>query len=62
MKNRLGIAVIVVALIWAAVIVAVSMVMSDAPQFSRVLSILGGGAAACIILLGGIISQERRVK
>ncbi len=48
MKSRLGIAVIVVALIWAAVIIAVSMALGDVPQASRVLTILGGGAAASI--------------
>ncbi len=60
MKTRLGIAVIVVALVWAATILAVSSIMGDAPQFSRVLTILGGGAAACIILLGGMIAQVRK--
>ena len=61
MKTRLGIAVIVVAIVWAAVILAVSMVIGDAPQASRVLSILGGGAAACIILLGGMIAREKKI-
>jgi hypothetical protein len=46
MKTRFGVAVVVVAIIWAAVIFAVSMVIGDALQFSRVLTILGGGAAA----------------
>ncbi|MBI5030059.1 MAG: hypothetical protein HZB51_05995 [Chloroflexi bacterium] len=62
MRTRLGVAVIVVALVWAVVILAVSNVIGDVPQSSRVLSILGGGAAACIILLGGMIAQERRAK
>ena len=60
MQTRLGIAVIVVALIWAAVIFAVSAVLGDIPQSSRVLSILGGGAAATIIVLGGIVTQMRK--
>jgi len=60
MRSRLGIAVIVVAIIWAAVIIAVSMVIGDAPQFSRVLTILGGGAAASIILLGGMIARMKK--
>ena len=62
MKSRLGLAVIVIAIIWAAVIFAVSMTLGDAPQSSRVISILGGGAAASIILLGGMIAQERKAK
>jgi hypothetical protein len=60
MKSRLQIAVIVVAVIWAAVIMATSMMLASAPEFSRVLTILGGGAAASIILLGGMIAQERK--
>ncbi len=62
MKTRLGLAVIVVAIVWAAVIFAVSTVIGDAPQFSRVLTILGGGAAACIILLGGMLARERKAE
>ena len=62
MRTRLAIAVIVIALIWAAVIFAVSTTLGDTAQSSRVLSILGGGAAASIILLGGMITQERKVK
>ncbi len=61
MKVRLQIAVIVVALIWAAVILATSIALEGAPQFSRVLTILGGGAAASIILIGGMIERERKV-
>ncbi|MDE3090262.1 MAG: hypothetical protein KGJ80_12845 [Chloroflexota bacterium] len=60
MKSRLQIAVIVIALIWAAVILATSTTLEGAPQFSRVLTILGGGAAASIILLGGMAAQERK--
>ena len=62
MKSRLQIAVIVIALIWAAVIIATSMVLADVPEFSRVLTILGGGAAASIILLGGMIAQEKKTR
>ena len=62
MKTQLRIAVIIVAIVWAAVILAVSTVIDDAPQFSRVPSILGGGAPACIILLGRMIARERKPK
>ncbi len=60
MKSPLGLAVVVIAVIWAAVIIAVSMALGDVPQSSRVISILGGGAAASIILLGGMIARERK--
>jgi hypothetical protein len=60
MKTRWGLAVIVIAVIWAAVILAVSMVLEGAPQSSQVLTVLGGGAAATIILLGGIAVQARK--
>jgi membrane protein DedA with SNARE-associated domain len=60
MKSPLGLAVVVIAIIWAAVIIAVSMALGDVPQSSRVISILGGGAAASIILLGGMIARERK--
>ena len=60
MNSSLGLAVIVIAIIWAAVIFAVSTVLGDMPQSSRVLSLLGGGAAASIILLGGMIAREKR--
>ena len=62
MKSHLQIAVVVIALIWAAVIIATSMVLGNTPEFSRVLTILGGGAAASIILLGGMIAQEKKTR
>jgi hypothetical protein len=61
MKTRRGVAVIVVAIIWAAVIFAVSNALESVPQSSRVLQILGGGAAATIILFGGMMAQEREI-
>jgi hypothetical protein len=62
MKPGFGIAVIVVAIIWAAVIFAVSTALQGVPQASQVLQILGGGAAASIILLGGLATQAKRVR
>ena len=61
MKTRWGIAVITLAIIWAAVILATSMVLKGTAQSMQVLLILGGGAAATIILIGGIAARERRV-
>ncbi len=62
MKSRLQIAVIVVALIWAAVIIASAITLGSAPESSRALTILGGAAATSIILLGGMIAQERKTR
>ena len=61
MKTRWGVAVIVIAIIWATVILATSMTLEGVPQSSRVLTILGGGAAATIILLGGMMTREREI-
>ena len=60
MKTRWGIAVIVSAIVWAAVIFAVSTVLEGTPQSARVLQILGGGTAATIILLGGLARQPEK--
>lgn len=58
MKARLGIAAVVAALIWAAVIIAVSITVRT-DEFPRLLPILGGGAAATIIMLGGLAAQQK---
>ncbi len=60
MKSRLRLAVVVCAIIWAAVIIASATVVEGTPGFSRLLTILGGGAAATIILLGGLAIQEKK--
>ncbi len=60
MKSMWGLAVMVIAIVWATVIFAVSMTLEGVPQAGRVLQILGGGAAASIILLGGISIQMRK--
>ncbi len=59
MKSPLRPAVVVCAIIWAAVINASAIVMEGEPGFSRLLTILGGGAAATIILLGGLAIREK---
>ena len=60
MKTRWGVAVIVIAIIWATVIFATSTTLQGVPQSSRVLTILGGGAAATIILLGGMMTRDKK--
>ncbi len=62
MISRWGLAVIVAALIWAAVIIAVSITLEGSPAGTRVITLLGGGAAATIILLGGLGIQEKRTR
>lgn len=57
--TRQRVSIIVVAAIWAVVILAVSSVLADTPFAPRVLSILGGGAAATIILLGGMLRNGK---
>ena len=52
--------IIATAIIWAAVILTVSSVLSGDPLVSRVLTLLGGGAAGTIIVLGGWLRVLRR--
>ena len=47
-----GAAVAGVSRTWAAVIIAVAMVLSETQYFGRLIPILGGGAAATLIVLG----------
>jgi len=52
-------AIIGVAIVWAAVIFASSVVLKGSPYWGKMLPILGGGAAASIIILGG---TQRKMK
>jgi hypothetical protein len=40
------------AIIWAAVILATSLVLRGTPQATQILIIIGGGAAASVIIVG----------
>ena len=51
--------IIGIAIIWAAVIFAASVVLKGSAYWGKMLPILGGGAAASIIVLGG---TRRRTK
>ncbi len=51
--NKFGWTIIVIAVIWAAVILASSNVLGATAYAPKIARILGGGAAATIILLGG---------
>jgi hypothetical protein len=55
-KNR--IAIIVTALIWAAVILAVDISLRGTRYMGRLIPIDGGGMAATIILLGGLLRRQ----
>jgi hypothetical protein len=60
MKNNDWVPIISVALIWAAVILAVSMALDGSPLAGRVLSLQGGGAAGTLIVLGGWLRAGRK--
>ncbi len=60
MKNHDWAPIIAIALIWAAVILAVSLVLDGSPLAGRVNTLLGGGAAGTIIVLGGWFRTLRR--
>ena len=51
--------IIGIAIIWAAVIFAASVVLKGSPYWGKMLPILGGGAAASIIVLGGTRRRQR---
>lgn len=60
MKNNAWAPILAIALIWAAVILAVSVVLDGSPLAGRVNTLLGGGAAGTIIVLGGWLPVLRR--
>lgn len=49
---------IAMALLWAAVILGVSSVLSGSPLERQVLTLAGGGAAGTIIVLGGWLRRS----
>lgn len=51
--DKSGWSIIGIAIVWAAVIFAASVVLKGSPYWEKMLPILGGGAAATIIILGG---------
>ena len=62
MQTLWAIAAIVVALIWAIVIVMASSSLAGLPQADSVMRTLVGGAAACIIVLGGLAVRARSAR
>ena len=57
--NRAGWSVIGVAIVWAAVIFASSVILRGTPYWGKLLPILGGGAIATIIVMSG---TRRKIK
>ncbi|VVB95695.1 Uncharacterised protein [uncultured archaeon] len=51
--------VILIALIWASVIVAISTILEGTQYMNRVLPILGGGSFASILILNNIRKKNR---
>ncbi len=48
------------AIIWAAVLIATALVVSDTPGvFARLLPVLGGGAGASVIVLTTLFAEEK---
>ena len=62
MKLALGISIIVIAIIWAVIILVISNVLSGVPQLRQVLLFIGGGVAVTIIILGGISIGKKSIK
>ena len=53
-----GVAIIALAIIWAAVIFASAVVLKGTPYFGKMLPILGGGAGASIVVVGGSLRRS----
>ncbi|MFQ6000423.1 MAG: hypothetical protein ACE5LG_02005 [Anaerolineae bacterium] len=53
MNVRYNLAILAVAVIWAAVILASAKALESTPYFAPLLPVLGGGAGGSIIVLGG---------
>ena len=62
MQTLWAVAAIVVALIWAMVILLASSALAGLPQADSVMRTLVGGAAACIIVLGGLAVRARSTR
>ena len=58
MKRNAWAPIVAVAIIWAAVILAVSSTLSGSPLERQVLTLLGGGAAGTIVVLGGWLRRR----
>ena len=58
MKRNAWAPVIAIAILWAAVILAVSSTLSGSPLERQVLTLVGGGAAGTIIVLGGWLRRR----
>ena len=62
MQAQWAVAAIVVALIWAAMILLTSSALAGLPQADSVMRTLAGGATACIIVLGGMAARAGKVR
>ena len=56
--NRQKYGVIGLAIIWAAVIFASSLLLGDTVFWGQMLPILGGGAASSILIVGGSMRRK----
>lgn len=58
MKRNAWAPILAIAIIWAAVILAVSSTLSGSPLERQVLTLVVGGAAGTIIVLGGWLRRS----
>lgn len=54
-----NIEVILIALIWVSIILAISAILEGTQYMNRVLPILGGGSFACILIVNNIRKKNR---
>ncbi|MGA2902468.1 MAG: hypothetical protein ABSD98_01445 [Candidatus Korobacteraceae bacterium] len=50
--NKFRISIIVIAVVWAAVVLAIGMVLGGTPHMNQVIALVDGGVAATLIVLG----------
>jgi hypothetical protein len=58
MESKLRSYVLAAAIVWAAILVATSLVLAGTPQFGTMLPILGGGAAFFVVILPAAIFRR----
>ena len=57
--KKFGFSIVVVAVIWAAVLVSVGMVLNG-PEKTQIITLVGGGAFAALLVLAGLYHRLAR--
>ena len=55
--KKLGVVIIINAIIWGLVIIGCSLVLKDTGEYKEIPIILAGGSIASLLLLGGFAKQ-----